>query len=158
MNNKNTGARRPTSVDSSVRVAYLIGRVDRALRRAISDAVAPMNLTLQQYTALSVMSVHERLSNAELAERSFMTPQSANEMVKAMEAKKLIARRPDPNHGRIIQLRLTTSGRRALREADAAVLAIERQMLDKMPRGVHGKFREQLKICLGVLLDFRVGS
>ena len=104
---KKKQARKPTAhtAQSPVRVAYLIGKVDRALRKAISGAVQPFGLTLQQYTALSMLDFHERLSNAELAERSLMTPQSANEMVKSMEAKKLIGRRPNPDHGRIIHRR-----------------------------------------------------
>jgi DNA-binding MarR family transcriptional regulator len=138
---------------SEVRIAYLIGRLDRALRRKLPAALASFGLTLPQYTALSVLKVHERLSNAELAERSFMTPQSANEMVQAMVAKALIGRDPDPEHRRIIRLRLTADGRRTLRKADGAVLNIERRMLGNLPRSEQTKLRAHLNQCLQGLLE-----
>jgi DNA-binding MarR family transcriptional regulator len=48
--------------------------------------VAPAGLSVPQYTALSVFRAHGSLSNAQLAVRIMTTPQSANEMVKAMES------------------------------------------------------------------------
>ena len=86
--------------------AYLIGRLDRALRRHLAEAVRPFGLTVPQYTALAVLRSRGELSNARLAERSFMTPQAANEMVKLMESRQWLSRQPDPTHGRIVLILL----------------------------------------------------
>ena len=141
---------------SVVRIAYLIGRVDNALRRAIWEAVSPMHLTLPQFTALSVLSGHDHLSNAELAERTFMTPQSANEVTKVLVRKALIKRRPHPSHGRIIQLRLTAKGEAVRGRADAAVLKVEQRMLATLTAATRGGFREHLKVCLRALDEHAV--
>jgi DNA-binding MarR family transcriptional regulator len=69
-----------------------------------------------------VFHAHGSLSNAQLAVRTMISPQSANEMVKVMETKRWIERKPDPTHGRIIQIRLTEEGHAVLREGDAKVL------------------------------------
>jgi len=47
------------------------------------------------------------LLNAELARQSFMTPQSMIEALSLLEAAGLIARRPTPSGGRVLQAVLT---------------------------------------------------
>ena len=39
----------------SPRIGYVIGRLDRALRREIGALVAPFGLTVSKYTALSIL-------------------------------------------------------------------------------------------------------
>ena len=39
------------------RLSYVIGRLDRVLRRRLSAAIEPIGLTLPAYTALSVLRV-----------------------------------------------------------------------------------------------------
>ena len=93
------------------------------------EALAPLDITLSQFTALSVLDARGRASNAELAERTFITPQSANEVMNAMAARNWIRRDPDPTHGRIVLLQLTDEGREILRQCQVAVRAIEDRML-----------------------------
>ncbi|AWV02769.1 MarR family transcriptional regulator [Burkholderia cepacia] len=111
------------------RLTYLIGNLDRLLRRQMSDALAPLGVTLAQYTALSVLEARGALSNAQLAVRSFITPQSANEVMVAMAARGFVTREADPNHGRVILLRLTDEGSAILRECERVLRPLERRML-----------------------------
>ncbi|AXE95135.1 MarR family transcriptional regulator [Burkholderia sp. A27] len=119
-----TRTRRP-----SLRLAYVIGSLDRILRRRMTEALAPLGLTLAQFTALSVLEAKGQASNAQVAERSFITPQSANEVMNAMASRNWVSREPDPTHGRIVLLRLTDEGRAVLRECEQAVKTIEKQMM-----------------------------
>jgi len=116
-------------VDKPTGIAYLIGRLDHLLNRRIRDSLAPMGVTAAQYTALSVFRAHGQLSNAQLAERSMVSPQSANEMVKTMEQRGWIARQSTSSHGRIIQIGLTEMGTELLAKCDAAVAQVEMAML-----------------------------
>ncbi|MBB3220032.1 MarR family winged helix-turn-helix transcriptional regulator [Pseudoduganella umbonata] len=109
-------------------LAYLVGRLDHVLSRRLRDSLAPLGLTVTQYTALSVFRAQGSLSNAQLAERTMVSPQSANEMVKTMEAQGWIERRPDPSHGRIIQISLTIAGHAVMERCDAEVVKVEAQM------------------------------
>ncbi|WP_229445203.1 MarR family winged helix-turn-helix transcriptional regulator [Massilia sp. Leaf139] len=113
-------------------LAYLVGRLDHVLKTRLRDSLAPAGLTVPQYTALSVFRAHGSLSNAQLATRTMVSPQSANEMVKQMEAKEWIARTPDPAHGRIIQISLTDAGEAVLAECDARVAEVERTMFPEL--------------------------
>ncbi|MRW91061.1 MarR family transcriptional regulator [Duganella sp. FT80W] len=109
-------------------LAYMLGRLDHVLNKRLRECCAPAGLTVPQYTALSVFRAQGALSNAQLATRTMMAPQSANEMVKVMEAKGWIERTPDPAHGRIIQIQLTKQGDAILSECDGKVRAVEQQM------------------------------
>jgi DNA-binding MarR family transcriptional regulator len=121
--------------DVEPRLSYVIARLERALRAAINDRVGPHGLTTLQYTTLSVLGVGGELSNAQLARRSYMTPQAMSEVIEALEAKGLIRRDPHPNHRRIYPATLTAKGRKVLGECDRAVDELEEQMLrDLSPR------------------------
>lgn len=131
--------------------AYLIGRLHRMLQRRMGEALAPVGLTLQQYTVLAMIGARGQLSNAQLAERAFVTPQTANEVVKTMEASGWIKRTPDPHHGRIIQLRLTAAGRHVLSDAHALTAMLEERMLAGLDAASRLAFNEQLKSSIQAL-------
>ena len=142
---------RPIRPQPQVGIAYLIGRLDRALRQLISEAVSAFGLTLQQYTALSVIRSRGLLSNAQLAKRSMMTPQAASEIIKVLEAKGWIERHPDPSHGRIVLIRLTDAGAGQMNLCDEKVAGIEAAMLERLESVEHSRFSENLRGCLHAL-------
>jgi DNA-binding MarR family transcriptional regulator len=92
------------------RVSYVIARLDRAIRRGIEERLAPHGLSVSQYTALSVLRNRPGLSNAQLARRSFVTPQAMYEVTASLEEAKLIVREVDRNRPRILRARLTARG------------------------------------------------
>lgn len=130
------------------KLTYLIGRLERAVRKRIAEAVKPFDLSVAQYTVLSVLRARSHLSNAQLASRAFITPQAMNEVVQVLEAQKLVTRRPDPSHGRIVQLTLTARGTETLRKCDAAVRALEKTMLASVPEAARETLRSSLALCV----------
>jgi len=119
----------PAMADVEPRLSYVIARLERALRAAINDRVKPHGLTTLQYTTLSLLGTRGELSNAQLARRSYMTPQAMSEVIEALESKGLIRRDPHPNHRRIYPAALTAKGRKVLGECDRAVDELEEQVL-----------------------------
>ena len=111
------------------RLSYVIGRLDRVLRRRFTAALAPTGLTLPAYTALSVLRVHDGLSNARLARLSLVTPQSMSEVLALLVERGYVRRRAEPGNGRVIRTELTRAGSRALELCDRAVDGVEREML-----------------------------
>jgi len=132
-------------------LAYLVGRLDHVLNKRLRDSLAPTGLTVPQYTALSVFRTLGSLSNAQLAVRTMISPQSANEMVKAMEAKGWIERRPDPSHGRVIQISLTGEGQAILRECDAKVREVEQFMFPDLRDEERAQLHAQLRAAVRAL-------
>jgi DNA-binding MarR family transcriptional regulator len=132
---------------TSARLPYLIGRTDRIVKRRLGEALAPDGLTVPQFTALSVLHARGSLSNAQLAERSFMSPQSANEVVKTMEARGWVTRTPDPTHGRIVMLGLTDEALALLALCDEAVRQLEQEMLQGIDAEHAGLLHDLLLQC-----------
>jgi DNA-binding MarR family transcriptional regulator len=144
-------ARRAATEADRPQLTYLVGRLDRALRRRIGEAVRPFGLSVSQYTVLSVLCTRGQLSNAQLASRAFITPQAMNEVVQSLEAQKLVTRRPDPSHGRIVQLTLTARGMDTLRSCDGAVRALEKSMLADFSEEARESLRSSLALCVATL-------
>jgi DNA-binding MarR family transcriptional regulator len=130
--------------DAEPRVAYLVGRLERALRKRITETLLPFKLSVAQYTTLSVIRRHGESSNADLALRAFISPQAMNEVVQVLEQRKLVTRRPDPSHGRIVNLLLTRRGLEVLAECDVAVKRLEQTMLGGLNAAQRAAFRDAL--------------
>jgi DNA-binding MarR family transcriptional regulator len=111
---------------------YLVGRMDRVVRRAIGSVLKAQGLSVNQYTTLSVLDRRSGLSNAQLARRALVSPQSMNEVLLALEDRGLVRRHAHPDHGRILQARLTARGRSLLARCDADVHDVEARMVSGM--------------------------
>jgi len=130
------------------RVSYVVARLDRALRREIDERVRPHGLTIGGYTALSVLAGRSGLSNAQLARRSYITPQSMSQVITGLEREGLIERTPDPAHARVLRARVTRRGKRVLAACDAEVDALEGEMLADVPSDQHDLLLSQLRSCV----------
>lgn len=129
------------------RLSYVIGRVERVLRRRLTAAVEPAGLTLPAYTALSVLRTEDGLSNAQLARRSLVTPQSMSEVLTLLVDQGYVRRRAEPGHGRVIRTELTSAGRRALVRCDRAVDAVEQEMVGDLDADEAMGLRDVLVRC-----------
>jgi DNA-binding MarR family transcriptional regulator len=130
------------------RIGYVVGRLDRALRREIGALVAPHGLTVSKYTALSILSEKPGLSNAQLARRTYVTPQSMNEVLASLEADGLIVRSPAANHGRVVEVALSPKGQEVLASCDRAVGHMENAMLADLDEDARRALREMLLSCV----------
>ena len=133
------------------RLSYVVARLDRAVRRAIEERIGPFGLTIPQFTALSVLYRRRGLSNAQLARRSYITPQSMHQIMLELERKGLVRRKPDPAHRRILRATVTAAGKRVVEDCEAAVAAMEDQMLSGLEPKARERLLEELAICIRAL-------
>ncbi len=129
------------------RAGYQLKRVQHALRGRMDEALRGMELTTPQYAALSALEDEPGLSGAELARRSFVTPQTMNGVLANLEAAGLIERRPHPEHGRVLQAYLTDSGEKKVSRAHDTVREIEEQMLTDLDSDERTLLAEVLRVC-----------
>lgn len=120
---------------------YMVKQVELAVRGHLDELLKPAGVTALQYTALTVLDRRDGLTSAELARRSFVTPQSMTDMVKGLERRGLIDRRPDADHGRRLLISLTAEGRDLLRAYESRARALE----DRMVTGFSAQERERLQ-------------
>jgi DNA-binding MarR family transcriptional regulator len=136
---------------SGLRLSYVIARLDRAVRGAIAECLAPFGLTIPQFTTLSVLLRRGGLSNAQLARRSYITPQSMHDVVLELERRGLVCRTPDPAHRKILRTALTAEGRRVVGRCEAAVAAMEDEMLSDFGPGARERLIHELAVCVRAL-------
>jgi DNA-binding MarR family transcriptional regulator len=145
------GQDRASDDATSFRISYVVARLDRAIRRGIEERLAPHGLSVSQYTALSVLRNKPGLSNAQLARRTFVTPQAMNEVVASLEEAKLIKRDVDPNHKRILRARLTARGSRIFERLDEEIGDLEEQMLTGLSESQRRQFSNTAVSCVHML-------
>lgn len=90
---------------------YLLRQANAAVRLAIDRALADQEVTLPQFSVLTMINSYPGLSSADLARLTLLTPQTVNLIVRNLETRGLIERQPDAVHGRILRLDMTESGR-----------------------------------------------
>ncbi len=78
---------------------------------AVNDAVSQHGVSTAQIGVLRQLANEPGLSGAELARRLLITPQGVQLALKALEQRKLVERKPDPQHARILKAYLTDEGR-----------------------------------------------
>jgi DNA-binding MarR family transcriptional regulator len=132
------------------RISYVVARLERAVRKALAERLQP-GLTVPQYTTLSVLLSRSGLSNAQLARRSYITPQTMSEVIGALEEKGLVQRAPDPGHRRILRITVTPKGRRVMAKCDNAVNEMEEQMLAELSEGDRDELLQALRSCVHML-------
>jgi len=130
---------------------YLIKRAQAALHAALAPALREHGVTIAQYAVLAVLDEEPGLSNADLARRAFLTPQTMNQTLRGLEERHWVTRRPHPGHGRILQADLTRDGRAALRACHQAADAVEGQMIAGLSPDDLGQLQAALRACIDAL-------
>jgi DNA-binding MarR family transcriptional regulator len=124
---------RPETPPHAASLIYMIGRVDRGIRREMRARLAAWELSVAEYTTLSVLEATPRLSNAQLARRALVAPQSMIEILGGLERRDLVVRRLNPDHGRILRAELTVAGRQLLAAAHPAIAALQEELFAGVP-------------------------
>jgi DNA-binding MarR family transcriptional regulator len=133
------------------RPAYLLKRAQGALHAALAGALREHGATLAQYAVLTALAEEPGLSNADLARRAFVTPQTMNQVLRELEQRRWVTRHPHPGHGRILQADLTRDGRRTLHACHQAADVVEDRMLARLGPAGAQQLATALRACIDAL-------
>jgi DNA-binding MarR family transcriptional regulator len=139
------------SESSTPRLSYLVFRLERRIRARLDDALARHGVTTTEYMALSELRLRDGPSSAQLARIAFVTAQAMNVVIRDLERRGLVRRRPDPRGGRVLQVGLTRAGSTTLRRCDRALDEIERVMLASLDEEHRGTLAGDLAECARAL-------
>ncbi|MGG7508851.1 MarR family winged helix-turn-helix transcriptional regulator [Plantibacter sp. YIM 135249] len=129
-------------VDLQTSLGYLLKEASSALRAAMEEVLRPLGMTVTHYSCLELLAQRSGLSNSELARGAFVTRQSMNVLLQALERDGSVIRPAEAPVGKVLPARLTPRGRRNLAQASAAVRSIEVRMLGGMTEAEQaGAFR-----------------
>jgi len=115
----------PLMGDPYATIGFALKRAQQALRTRLDTGLREIGLTTPQYAVLAFLEVEPGASNAALARRAFVTPQTMQAILVALERSGFIARTPHPEHGRVQMTELTALGRDALEAASGIVADAE---------------------------------
>jgi DNA-binding MarR family transcriptional regulator len=121
-----------TGVDLDRSLGYLLKEASSALRVAMEEVLRPLGMTVTHYSCLELLAQRPGLSNSELARGAFVTRQSMNVLLQALERDGYVTRPAAAPVGKALPARLTPRGRRSLVKASAAVRSVEVRMLAGM--------------------------
>ncbi len=110
-------------------MGYLLKEVASALRAAMEEVLRPLGMNVTHYSCLELLAQRPGLSNSELARGAFVTRQSMNVLLQALERDGSVTRPATAPSGRTLPATLTPHGRRELAKASAAVRRVEKRML-----------------------------
>jgi len=116
-------------VDLETSLGYLLKEASSALRAAMEEVLRPLGMSVTHYSCLELLAQRPGLSNSELARGAFVTRQTMNVLLQALERDGYVTRPAAAPVGKALPARLTPRGRRSLEKASAAVRSVEARML-----------------------------
>jgi DNA-binding MarR family transcriptional regulator len=133
----------------TARTSYLIRRAQLLVYTNLTECLRAHDLTPIQYMMLSLSRRGGEMSSADLARRFSIAPQSVNEMIAALQRKKLIARKTTIENRRILRISLTSEGRQLLRKCDRQVDRMEKRLFSPLSQPELAALRAGLVILIG---------
>lgn len=120
---------RQDGVDLQTSLGYLLKEASSALRAAMEEVLRPLGMSITHYSCLELLAQRPGLSNSELARGAFVTRQSMNVLLQALERDGYVTRPAQAPVGKALPTRLTARGRQSLAQATVAVRSVEVRML-----------------------------
>lgn len=130
-------------------LGYLVKRAQNELRTVMERGMADRGLTMSRYAALVALDEHGALSNAALARRCFVTPQTMTRLIRDLEDAGLVVRRENPASAREVLAELTPDGRAALVRGHEIATDVQERML----QGLDDDERDALRALLHRIID-----
>src|SRR5271170_1390484 len=140
-------------IELDTSLGYLLKAAASALHSALEAVLRPLGMTITHYACLELLAQRPGLSNSELARGAFVTRQSMNVLLQALERQGLVVRPTQAPVGRVLPAELTGCGRRQLKVASAAVRRVEQDMLANLDTGEQGQMRRVLAACIASLTE-----
>ncbi|ROR83393.1 DNA-binding transcriptional regulator, MarR family [Plantibacter flavus] len=116
-------------IELDTSLGYLLKEASSALRSAMEAVLRPLGMTITHYSCLELLAQRPGLSNSDLARGAFVTRQSMNVLLQALERDGFVSRPEQAPVGKALPTRLTPRGREHLAQATAAVRSVEVRML-----------------------------
>src|ERR1700679_2332420 len=140
-------------VELDTSLGYLLKAAASALHAAVEAVLRPLGMTITHYACLELLAQRPGLSNSELARGAFVTRQSMNVLLQALERQGLVARPTQPPVARFLRTELTARARNQLTVASAAVRRVEQDMLANLDASEQDQMRRLLTSCVAALAE-----
>ena len=142
-------------IDLETSLGYLLKEASSALRAAMEDVLRPLGMSVTRYSCLELLAQRPGLSSSELARGAFVTRQSMNVLLQALEREGYVTRTAQAPVGKVLPTRLTPRGRRSLAKATVAVRSVEVRMVAGMTQPEQAR---AFRVLQGMVRSLRDGA
>lgn len=143
----------PPEVQLNTSPGYLLKEAASALRAAMDDVLRPLGMTVTHYACLELLAQRPGLSNSDLARGTFVTRQSMNVLLQALERDGQVERAPEASVGKVLPTTLTPRGHALRAQASAAVREVEQRMLSGLTGTEQADLGRLLRLMIHALKD-----
>ncbi|WP_162320351.1 MarR family winged helix-turn-helix transcriptional regulator [Nesterenkonia haasae] len=122
----------PRGRPATERLNYSGYRLSRALDRFTENLALAHGVTLSQFLALQVLAEGKPVSNAQLARRTFVSPQAAHTVLEELVESGLVTRGDHPQNRRIRLVRLSEQGWQLIQACYAELEVFEERLVGQL--------------------------
>jgi MarR family transcriptional regulator, organic hydroperoxide resistance regulator len=133
------------------RAAQMMKRILIHFRSQMDETLRPQGVTTAQLPVLKAIRDEPGVSGAQLARSCYVTPQSAQSLLRGLEEGGWIVRTKNRGNDRILAARLTPEGEKLLLTAEKAARIIEGKLWRGVPESSIEGLNEVLEQCLANL-------
>ena len=137
-----------SQINLDTSLGYLLKQASSTLHGEMDAVLRPHGMTITEYSCLELLAQRPGMSNSELARGAFVSRQSMNVLLQAMERDGFVSRPEQAAAGRVLPTSLTTLGRERLAIASAAVKGVENRMKSGLDSLQQDELRRLLAGCI----------
>jgi DNA-binding MarR family transcriptional regulator len=126
-------------------------RILLAFRIRVDEELRPQGVTMAQLQVLFAVRAQPRSSGAQVARTCYITPQTAQSLLKHLEDGGLIVRGKDPVNDRIVTMSITDAGERLAQSVETSTQPLQRELWRGITDRELGQLNELLERCLANL-------
>jgi DNA-binding MarR family transcriptional regulator len=134
------------SFDLATSPSHLLRRANQLATDFFDDEDGVDGLTPRQLAVLHAVDLNDGVSQTELVKVTGIDRSTLADMIMRMQKRELLARRRTEEDGRANAVRMTTTGRRALRASMAAMIKADAALLDALPARSRTEFLKILTL------------
>jgi DNA-binding MarR family transcriptional regulator len=138
-------------IASSESMLHLLHRAGQVADEMFTEEMHGSELTPRQFAVLRVLQRLETASQTDIVNETGIDRSTLADIVKRLVARGLIARRRSKADARAYAVRLTASGRDALKSAEPASERVENRLLKSLPQARRDAFIDSLAILVNAL-------
>src|ERR1700692_2209700 len=94
------------AIELDTSLGYMLKAAASALHSALEPGLRPLGMTITHYACLELLAQRPGLSNSELARGAFVTRQSMNVLLQALESQGYVTRPVEAPVGKVLPTRL----------------------------------------------------
>lgn len=127
--------------EETIGISSLLGQIDHQLSQKIEQSIRSLGITLPQYSTLSAIEMTQGLTNADLARKCFVTPQTMNRILQNLLKMNLVKKNK-------LVFTLTAKAEKLVCDAHVIVNNIETQLIQGLSKKEFSEFESTLKSCI----------